>query len=156
MIIVEDGTVVNGANSYISEQDLREFCSDRDLSLPGGSVEPLIHKAMDYLETLNFKGEKLYHLHSVEFPRVNMLVNGWLYPAHQIPPELKKAQCLLAYHSQKIDLTPASQGRETKREKVDILEVEYSENKTETELELPFVFNTLKDFIYSQTLTKRI
>ncbi len=53
-IVVEDGTQVAGANSYVSESDLTTYASDRGVAL-SETESVLIIKAMDYLNTLRYQ-----------------------------------------------------------------------------------------------------
>lgn len=128
-LIIEDGTGVSGANSYISVAEARDFANLRSLILPSADaeVEVLIIKAFDYLEALDFKGEYANPPQSAEFPRKNLYVQGILFSESQIPFKLKQAQCQLAYEATNFELQPTGDGREVTKEKVDVVEVEYAE-----------------------------
>lgn len=66
-IVVEDGTGVSGANSFVSLADARTYAADRGVTLSedDAALSPLLHKAMDYLES---KGLGLL---SLSFPTEN-------------------------------------------------------------------------------------
>lgn len=53
-IVVEDGTGVSGANAYADLAYIRDYASARGttLSADDATLEPLVHRAMDYLEGL--------------------------------------------------------------------------------------------------------
>lgn len=128
-LIIEDGTGVSGANSYISVAEARAFADLRNLLLPSGDaqLEILIVKAFDYLEALDYKGEEANPPQDASFPRKNLYIQGVLFPDSQIPFKLKQAQSQLVYEAQSIDLQPTGNGKEVTKEKVDVVEVEYSE-----------------------------
>ena len=58
-LIVEDGTGIANANSYVSEQELADYLSARGLSVPeDANPVALIIRAMDYVESKDFRGSK--------------------------------------------------------------------------------------------------
>ena len=121
IIIVEDGSGVAGANSYISEADLLSYATDRGTTL-STATDVLILRSMDYIEMQRFIGVKAKDDQSLEWPRADL----YKYKSNEIPAELIKAQFALCVQ---IDLgnDPLSPGdRQTKREKVDVIEVEYA------------------------------
>lgn len=89
-IIVEDGTGVANANSYVSVADLEAFAAARGITIVG-DPEVLLIKAMDYIESLDFCGHKVSSTQSLSWPRYGVKVDGFYYPAAYIPPELKNA-----------------------------------------------------------------
>jgi len=120
IIIVEDGSGVAGANSYISEADLLSYATDRGTTL-STATDVLILRSMDYIEMQRFIGVKAKDDQSLEWPRADL----YKYKSNEIPAELIKAQFALCVQ---IDIgnDPLSPGdRQTKREKVDVIEVEY-------------------------------
>lgn len=128
-LIIEDGTCVDNANSYITVAEARAFASLRSLILPSSDseVEVLIVKAFDYLESLDYKGNHANPPQSAEFPRRDLYLQGVLFSESQIPYKLKQAQSQLTYEAVNIDLQPTGNGKEVIKEKVDVVEVQYSE-----------------------------
>ena len=127
-LTIEDGSIVAGANSYISVQDARDYALARGLTLPvdDTEVEHLVVRAFDYLQSLVYKGSKVEPYHVAEFPRNDLYVQGILFPNDSIPHNLITAQCDLTFQANSVDLLPTGDGREVVREKVDVVEVEYS------------------------------
>lgn len=128
-LVIEDGTGVAGANSYITVAEAREYADLRSLFLPvsDAEVEALIIKAFDYLESLDYKGEHANPPQAAEFPRRNLYIQGILFSETSIPYKLKQAQCHLTFEANSTDLLPTGDGREVVKEKVDVIEVEYAE-----------------------------
>lgn len=92
-IIVEDGTIVANANSYIDVTYLNAFATDRGFTLPSTTNEKeiLIIKAMDYLEAKCFKGEKSIADQELQWPRDNVYIDCELLNTDVIPEVLKRA-----------------------------------------------------------------
>lgn len=110
-IVVEDGSVVSGANSYVTLEEVESYCEDRGFtawaSASDTDQEAALHRAMDYVESQEYKGSKTAYDNPLEWPRV-----GWFYQAYDInqfrsvlitdyeayiPPKLKTAVCRAAY-----------------------------------------------------------
>ena len=123
-IVVEDGTVVAGANSYVSESDLTAYASDRGLTLTA-ATDVLLIKAMDYIESLSFIGTKFSEGQSLQWPRSNVYIDGFYFVPTIIPPALQTGQIATALAIDSDNSPLATVGRSTKREKVDVIEVEY-------------------------------
>lgn len=130
-IIVEDGSLVNGANSYVNLATARQFALNRGKSLPASDDEAnaALIRAMDYIEAKRrqFKGVKVSPTQSLQWPRKCVDIDGEDFPENAIPIELKNAQCQLALEAATIDLMPTSSGAFVIREKTGPIETEYSE-----------------------------
>lgn len=83
-IIVEDGSIVSGANSYISEADLATYAADRGITIEGIPADIII-QGMDYIESLNYKGVKSTSTQGLQWPRFNVEVDGYLIASDIIP-----------------------------------------------------------------------
>ena len=116
-LIVEDGSIVENANSYVSVDDARTFASLRGVTLPASDaeVEVLLIKATDFIEAqrLRFQGSKVNQDQALQWPRTGVYVDGFEVASDSIPYELRNAQILLAIEAQEANLQPnASQGIE--------------------------------------------
>lgn len=123
-IIVEDGSIVAGANSYVSESDLVSFATQRGVVLTSGT-EQLLIKAMDYIESLSFIGQKSTRDQGLQWPRCNVKVDGYYLDVATIPSELKNGLMQTAIAIDEGNNPLQNTPRSTKREKVGELEVEY-------------------------------
>lgn len=134
MLVVENGSMVVNANSFVSIEDVRNYALFRTSALPNldGEIDKACILAMDYLETFRdkFKGSKVDPAsQSLQFPRNGVFVDNYELPSTIIPQVLKLAQCQLAIEVLSgQDLMPSGDGRQVIREKVDVLETEYSPN----------------------------
>lgn len=133
-LIKEDGSIVPNANTYATDDDLTAYAAARAITLPATPElrEPLLIKAMDYLETLDaqFMGSrKMGYDQPLLWPRTGVYLYGALFAHTQIPPELVKAQIVIAIASQSIEIFPNAPGvaRLATRKTVGPITVEYSE-----------------------------
>lgn len=126
-IIVEDGSMVTSANSYVTEIELTAFATARSVTLVA-TAEVLLIKAMDYIESLAFIGTKYTSTQSLQWPRGGAYVDSYLFSYAAIPQALKNGlmQCAIAIDQSNDPLQDIS--RATVREKVGDIEVEYNKS----------------------------
>lgn len=105
-------------NSYASLEDLEEFTTARGIELPVNG-EPLMVKSMDYLNGLNWNGQRATRLQPLAWPRAGILFDGFPFPSDIIPRQLIIAQCMLAIESEREDLLTANREAPIKSERVE-------------------------------------
>lgn len=99
-LVVEDGTVVTGANSFVTEDQIVAYALARGVALPyttdpnKDAVAVLGIKAMDYLNALSWRGEPVSTTQTVPWPRKNMRVTPDV-PENVIPVPVIEAQLQL-------------------------------------------------------------
>lgn len=130
-LVIEDGTIVAGANSYATVADARAYASARGLTLSDDDavVEAALVNAADLLERYDFKGSRVDAAQELAWPREDVFVfdNDDALAEDEIPALLIKVQCQLAYDATQTELQPTGTGQEVVSEKVDVLEVKYAE-----------------------------
>ena len=134
-LIVEDGTEVANANSYVTLAEARAYALARGVTLSATDsvVEVLVIKAMDYLESFDsqFKGVRKTDTQELSWPRDYVYRNdtGSEYPA--IPKELKNALNQLILDSNTFDINPnrllTDKGQKIKERIEGAIDVEYAE-----------------------------
>lgn len=109
-LIIETGAIVDGANSYQTVADLRAYAGLRGESVPEADAdcEVLLIKAMDAMQALPFKGERVSKDQPLPWPRKHVIVEGFPYPETELPRQLGQAQCALAIEAQTVDLLPTT------------------------------------------------
>jgi hypothetical protein len=133
-LTVEDGSLPDAANSYVSVSDTRNFASARGITLPAtdAAVEVLLIKAMDYIEALRdeFQGRKLSATQSLQWPRDGVTVDGFAADKTTIPAVLPKAQAQLACDCYTLGtLMPTGDGRVVIEERVEgAVDVKYADH----------------------------
>ena len=135
-LIVEDGTNVVGANTYATLATVRAYAVARGVTLStvDATLEAQVIQAMDYLEAQRsrYQGEQTYKTSTVaqalQWPRKNVLIDCIEFPTNEIPQELIDAEGeLVVQINAGILLYPSSTGKFITREKIDVIETEYSE-----------------------------
>jgi hypothetical protein len=98
-IIIEDGSIVTNANSFVTIAEARSYALQRgvELSAIDDEVAAQLIKASDYLESFaeKYKGEMVSFEQFLQWPRLGVyLYNSETeFPSNLIPKELKNAQC---------------------------------------------------------------
>jgi len=128
-IIVEDGSIVEGANSYVSEAQLTTYASDRGITLTA-DADVLLIRAMDYIESLGYKGVKSYRSQPLQWPRRGVYIDGYYVDSDVIPNELKNGlmQTAIAMDQGFDPLAVQTQG--IKSETVDVISVTYMDGSS--------------------------
>lgn len=135
-LIVEDGSIVANANSYITVSEYTDwadarFGSGRDTApATDANVEALVFRAMDYFEAQNFQGYKSIESQSLQWPRANVVIDGYTIGSNEIPKEVKQSIYELAYTEEQGEGELNAVDRKVIREKVASIEVEYSGNSS--------------------------
>lgn len=98
-IIVEDGSNVTNANSFVTLAEVRSYAEQRGATLPAGddALAVMVIKACDYLEAQanRYQGEIANESQALQWPRIDVYLYGSeiAFPSNAIPKELKSAQC---------------------------------------------------------------
>lgn len=128
-LVIEDGTLVAGANSLVSRAEIIAYAAARGVAITDDdTADVLAIKAMDYLWSLCYKGDLVDEAQTTPFPRSGLLdgdtVDGYAYT---IPAGIKNAQLQLSLDvSNGIVLTAsANPDAELKRSKVGPIEEEF-------------------------------
>lgn len=95
-IVVEDGSIVTGANSYVSVADLQAYANARGIII-ATDESALLLKAMDYLESFDgrFKGSRVSRDQPMSWPREGATIEGWEWTKSEIPRQVINAQISL-------------------------------------------------------------
>ena len=109
---------------YVSEDELTAYATARGITISGNKAV-LLQKALDWLELQPFSGVKYDEDQDLEFPRDD---------DDEVPDKIKTAQmvCALIYDAGGDPLAAIS--KKVIREKVDVLEVQYSESSSSNDL----------------------
>jgi hypothetical protein len=124
-IIIENGTVVDDANSYVTEQELIDYAEIRGVTIDAGDAESLLIRAMDYIESLDYIGYKHIDIQPLQWPRDEVYIDTYYINRETIPQELKNGQMATAIAIQEDNGPLQTVPRNIKREKAGVVEVEY-------------------------------
>lgn len=136
-LTVENGTGLANAESYISVADANSYHNLRGnttwLTISTQEAEEALRRATDYMQQVYaglWYGYKTTDTQALDWPRQDVpkldTAYGNYYLNNVIPQELKNACAELAFRAARGELL-ADIGQAVKREKIDALEVEYSE-----------------------------
>lgn len=134
-LIVEDGSSVASANSYVSLEYADTYCVNHGytewLTQEEYVRKSAVIKAMDYIDSLfPWKGKKMYRDQSLSFPRVNIVDDDGFNRTGEIPEQLKRAVCEAAFYAYsqtslygQIDPSGPLESKK-ERKKADVVEIE--------------------------------
>lgn len=135
-LIIQTNDGLTNADSYVSVDELQSYADKRGIVLTS-DVAPLLIKAMDYLSTKRFKGEKTNPNQNTHFPVMGI----------GIPQAIKQAQMMLAVAADSRELIAPTASSQVRREKVDSIEVEYFESQANGLLEFPAIDALLEPYL---------
>ena len=99
-LIIEDGSIVSGANSFVTAAEMVAYAALRGVTIPASTTtqEQQIILAMDYIisREQSMKGQRTKATQPLPYPRFNVKIRNDYIEDHEIPSELKNAQIELA------------------------------------------------------------
>lgn len=148
-VIVEDGSGLTDANSYVSDAELLTYAETRGVTLTNPTT-PLLVMAMDWLETKSFIGNKGSQEQALQWPRIPyspvplgtlsysalnsypiyLSVDGYIITPEMIPARLKKAQMEAAIQMDAGYDVNAVMQQTVLSEKIGPIEVQYQEGSS--------------------------
>jgi len=171
-LIVEDGTMVEGAESYTTVSWCTTYHVNNGnaawANAENDAMEAALRKAARYLDghyRARLKGYKVNPVsQEMEWPRKGVVVdysqtfltpdNGCI-PTTSIPRRLKEAQCELALRALAGELAKDSD-ISVKREKVDVLETEWAEGVKKGKISYQVVDHLMSAFVNSSSSSELI
>lgn len=165
-LIVEDGSIVIGANTYVSSDYFQEYCEARAIESitfdDEALVESLLIKAMDFLESLRsrYGGYRVSHDQPLQFPREGLYIEGDYrpFPSDAIPSELKKGQCQAAVELVDNDMMPTVGDTPVRQETIGPLTTIYATSATDPWAgpEFPKVMAWLQPLLVGTNMPTRV
>ena len=159
-LTVEDGSNVTGADAYVSLADADAYyLAYNGVAWPGTDIEKesAIRRATRYLDGIRWKGIKASgRSQPLEWPRFGVYdCDGYVVPSDEVPVEVVDACSLLSFYEAanpggldpNVTLTQIA-----KREKVDVIEVEYNGAAVTAQNVRPVITGAM-DLIKCLTLT---
>ena len=137
MIVTQTNDGLSTANSYVTTAELSAYASQRGIVLNSADLESLLFKSMDVLESKQYKSEPVKADQSTKWPRMGL----------GVPRDIKLAQIMLAINADSsipITDTPTAA---VKKEKVDVVEVEYFEPVSGQSALITMVDDLLKPYL---------
>ena len=132
-LIIEDGSIIANANSYVTLDEARTYATARGVTLPiaDSDLEILLICAMDYLEAKrnDFQGAKSFPTtQELQWPRYGVKIDCVDFDSNSIPKELKNGQIAIAIEKHKgVELQPSKEQGFIVSDKTGPLTTTYSE-----------------------------
>jgi hypothetical protein len=131
-LVIEDGTLVANADSWVTRADYITYAAARGITITDDATADVqLLKAGEFINQHedNLKGDLVDRDQSMSFPRYNLTIDGWWWTGEEIPRQV--ILCQLAYAldiNAGVDIynPPQNPNLATKKEKVDVIEVEYA------------------------------
>ena len=134
MLIVEDGTIVSGADSFVSLVDARALAARFGLTLPvdDTEAEAALRNGAVYigLQEPMMCGSRVSPLQELSFPRQGVTLYGYPVASDAIPSQAIRAQVIAAVeYGNGTDVRASTDGRATSMERVEgAVTVQYFNN----------------------------
>ena len=139
-LTVEDGSLVAGADSYVTRADFITFAAARGVTVTDDvTADEYLLKAAEYIDRheSNLKGTLVDRDQAMAFPRNDVYVDSWYWSNTEIPRQVILCQMAFALDIRDgVDLynRPQNPNLVAKKQKVDVVEVEYAVEKNPQKL----------------------
>ena len=157
-LIVEDGSVVANANSYISLEDARAFLESIGyaLNVDDDIARQQLVRGFNYVNSFEdrYQGFRVSAVQTGSFPRIGVCLNGFPIASDSIPTDLINAQSLAAYeeNQESGSLFPSgSQQTITSEEVVGAIKVSYADNGISSNSKSFSYINSLLNGLYKNS-----
>lgn len=152
-MIVEDGSIVAGADSYISVNDATQYHAARLhraswATADATTQEQALITATQFVDAyIRFYGSRVSQDQPLEWPRKDVYDrDGRLLPSDEIPQRLKDAVCEQAFAALTTDLSQQDSKAGMTRLKADSVEIEWDAARKPTRQKIPsLVANLLSE-----------
>ena len=138
--VVETGAGLSNANSYASVSAADSYVADRGIAgwtaLSTTIKQQSLVNATDYLEATYrsaWKGNRVSETQSLSWPRYNVIVDGFNFASNVVPLQVVNACIEMAIRASAGETLLADQGQRVRREKIDVIEVEYQDYSDPTQ-----------------------
>ena len=159
-LIIEDGSVVADANSFVTDAELTAYALSRLATLPATEAErnALLILAMDFIFSKEdiMKGCRVSADQDLPYPRQYVCFNGFEISKTTIPSLLKQAQMEAAIASNTVSLLPTESTQNVQSTKVDVLEISYFSGGSISSVNLQAVDAKLKPLLKATGTMERV
>lgn len=153
--VVETGAGLSNANSYASVSAADSYVADRGIvgwtALSSTIKQQSLVNATDYLEATYrsaWKGNRVSETQSLSWPRYNVIVDGFNFASNVVPLQVINACIEMAIRASVGETLLADQGQRVKREKIDVIEIEY-QNYSDPTQRYPLVNRMVMPYLIS-------
>lgn len=130
-LVIEDGSIVAGAESFATAAELVTYAANFGKTIPADTAaqESILRRAALQMSAMSWKGGLVSELQTLSWPRVDVYRENWLAPSNAIPAQIKAGQMALAAEIHADDLAPPElkKGAVTKERVEGAVERQYAE-----------------------------
>ncbi|MGQ7956511.1 DnaT-like ssDNA-binding protein [Pseudomonas sp. SP16.1] len=107
-LIIEDGSIVPGADSFATAAELVTYAANFGRTIPGTEAdqESLLRRAALQMDAMNWKGEIVQYDQALSWPRYGVYRGEYQLSSDSIPAKVKAGQMALATEIHADDLAP--------------------------------------------------
>lgn len=97
MLTIEDGSIVPGADSFVSAADFATYATNYGVEVPDAepAQEALLRRAAVQLDGLRWAGGPVSGEQALSWPRSGVVRNGFAIKPETVPAQVKQAQMAL-------------------------------------------------------------
>lgn len=159
-LIVEDGRIISGANSYASKEQIDDFIENEGFVSPT-NVYYLASKAAKRLDSkYTWRGRKVSKIQTMQWPRTALGPCNVDIAENVIPPQLIQAQLYFLADALTNEGEEGVRGDQAlRRKKVGNLEIEFFDSKSSTDSGSGWITDAremLSDLIGAMFRTQRV
>lgn len=162
-LIPEDGTIVVGANTYITASEAETLLNGIGETFgdtPEVTIEQYLLKAIRTLESYRskYQGSKVDSTQALQFPRYDVYIDKFLQGSDTIPTELKMAQAIIALlMNDGQEVQPTTDGRTVLQESIgNAISVTYANDGGNGNPVYPMLDTYLKPLLKSSSRTLQV
>ena len=149
-LVIEDGTIIANANSYVTDAEYVAYAAARGLTIGATATlrEIELIKSMDYLQCQEYQGRRTEPDNQLlPFPRIGVVLYGLITDSDNMPKEIKNSQMEggIAAYSQDLAINEVSEN--VASEKLDTLSISYHNKGKQGRIRLDRVFTWLKPLL---------
>lgn len=131
MLIIEDGSIVAGADSFATAAELVTYAANFGRTIPAteAAQESLLRRAALEMNSLPWHGTLVSIDQALAWPRYDVKRGSWILPSNEIPAQIKAGQMALASEIYADDLDPPElrAGAVTKERVEGAVDVQYGQ-----------------------------
>lgn len=97
-LIIEDGSIVAGADSFATAAELVTYAAAYGRTIPAteAAQESLLRRAALQMSAMPWYGSLVNMAQALSWPRYDVYRGDWLLPSNEIPAQIKAGQMALA------------------------------------------------------------
>ena len=128
-LIVETGAIIAGANSVVSDVEYVAYAVTKGLTIGATADDRKLEllQGMDYIISRehDLQGSRKAQEQTLPYPRINVMLYGWLAPSDSVPVNFKNAQMEAAAFAHTSALLTNTTVTNIKSAQVDVIKTEY-------------------------------